>query len=447
MKKKISMVAIIIAVILSAFSAYSYATEIQPRTVISTDDVMQILEGEEVITSEEGATEDENAYEIIENDFFWFSEEDYTMNQLVDGNVYLFVDGDITFSGSIKGSAFVFATGTVEFTEECYIADVIYILADSVKVNGEVYDIYSAGNKFELGEYGYVNRDIRACASDIKLRGTIYRDVYLSAENINVKDEEAALLIGGDFNYSSSEEIEDLDEVVQYGNVNFSLQEEEDEEIVVEETITEKIADYAWGALSSVVYVLVIYGILKLIAPKFGEKTGNDLKEKGIVAFAVGLLVWVIIALAIIASIIMLFISVGAPVAVIAWIVMIVGIYISPAVFSIAIVNAFRKEKGNAGVEIAILAVIAAVVWLLQQVPLVGGFISFIVLTTGLGLVIRNSMAKRERKIEQVAEVVTQEVAEEVKKEVETTEIEENNTSNETNNDNNETNNDNTPEQ
>ena len=104
----------------------------------------------------------------------------------------------------------------------------------------------------------------------------------------------------------------------------------------------------------------------------------------------------------------------------ISWILMLVGIYISPAVFSISLLNIFKKEKENVGLEIAILAVIAIVLWLLQQIPYVGGWASFIIVTTGLGLVIRNAVVKKEMKEENVST--------EIKEDIEPAQKEENNT-------------------
>jgi len=155
----------------------------------------------------------------------------------------------------------------------------------------------------------------------------------------------------------------------------------------------------------------VIFGILKLIAPKFIERTGTDLKEKGIVAFTVGLLSWVLITLAIVASLILLFTPLGVPVSIIAWIAMLVIIFISPAAFSIALLDVVKqkseKVKGNIGLEILVLAIIAICVWGIQKLPYIGGFASFVVVTTGVGLIIRNLRAKIENnKVEETTQVV-----------------------------------------
>lgn len=409
MRKKITLIAIIVALILTLFTAFSFATQIEPRT--SINEPVITIEGEDIVTGEEITQDTE--YEIIEQDFYIISDENYTMDQLVDGNAYLIVDGDITFSGNVLGSVYILANGTVEFTEESKISDAIYILAQNVKVNTiEVYDIYSASESFELMENSYVSRDLRAIASNIKLRGNIYRDVYLNAENIDVKDGETELFIGGDFNYSSPAEIEGIQDVVKYGNVNFSLQENEMDETVVE-TTSDKIKSYSINALTSAVYVIVIYGILKLISPKFIEKSGADLKEKSIVAFSVGLLTWVIIVLAIVVSIILIFTPLCSPISIISWIVMLVIICASSAVFSISILEVIKQKvekiRGNVGLEIAVLAGIAIFVWLLQELPYIGGVVSSVVITTGIGLIIRNAIAKRATKTEEATTTIVEE--------------------------------------
>ena len=151
----------------------------------------------------------------------------------------------------------------------------------------------------------------------------------------------------------------------------------------------------------SIIYVLAIYGILVLIAPKYKERMGKDIKEKGIVDFAIGLLSWIIGMIILIMSIIIVF-TIGAPISILVWTAMFVIIYISNAVFSIAIFeNVKSKLKGKQATEIVALAGIALVVWILQQISFVGGIVSFITVTTGVGLTVRN-VIKKEIKIDKV---------------------------------------------
>lgn len=395
MKKKLSLLLIALILIVSILGTFSYANEIQPRTGAEEDGVMPISET---------APEDDNAsdtdqiqdYDITYDDLYVFEDKDYEMNKLIDGNAYIIANGDVKFTGEVKGSVFIFANGTVEITDEAYIADSLYIFAQEVKVNGVMYDIYCASQKFEIMEEAYISRDIRVAAADVKLRGSIYRDVYLTADNIDVKDETSALFAGGDFNYTSGKEVEGLQDVVTYGEIHFKLE----EETTVEISLADKIKDYAFSAVTSIIYVLVIYFVLKLISPRFTEAVSKDLKEKSIIAFVVGLVTWAIIFIAIIISIILLFTTIGMPISIIAWLAMTIIIYISSAVFSISISGIAKDKieavKDNKVLEICLLMLIALCVWILQKLPYIGGLFSFIILTTGIGLIIRNIIAKKE---------------------------------------------------
>ncbi len=406
MKKKISLVLIALIILVSILGTFCFAKEIQPRTS-GEDGIMPISEPEEDETTPISETnpEDNNnnsgtdetpKYDITYSDLYIFEDKDYEMNKLIDGNAYIMTNGNVKFTGEVNGSVFIFANGTVEFEEESYVADSLYVFAKEIKVNGAIYDIYGASERFELMEKAYISRDIKVAAADVKLRGTVYRDVFLVADNIDVKDETSSLFAGGDFNYTSSKEVEGLKDVVTYGEINFKLE----EETYVEITLAEKIKDYAFSAVTSIIYALVIYFVLKLLSPRFTEAITKDIKEKSIISFVVGLVTWAIIFVAIIISIMLLFTAIGMPISIIAWFIITIMIYISSAVFSISITGIAKDKiqsvKNNKVLEICLLMLIALCVWILQKLPYIGGLCNFIILTTGIGLIIRNIIAKNE---------------------------------------------------
>ncbi|MCI8961522.1 MAG: hypothetical protein HFJ18_01170 [Clostridia bacterium] len=407
MKKKITLVLIALIILVSILGTICFAKEIQPRT--SEEDgitpISQPLPEEDGTDpiSETNPEDDNNSetdetpqYDITYSDLYVFEDKDYEMNKLIDGNAYIMTNGNVKFTGEVNGSVFIFANGTVEFGEEAYVADSLYVFAKEVKVNGAIYDIYGATERFELMEKAYISRDIKIAAANVKLRGTVYRDVFLTADNIDVKDENSSLFAGGDFNYTSGKEVEGLQDVVTYGEIHFKLAKETSVEI----TLAEKIKDYAFSAVTSIIYALVIYFVLKLLSPRFTEAITKDLKEKSIIAFVVGLITWAIIFIAIIMSIMLLFTAIGSPISIIAWLIMTIIIYISSAVFSISITGIFKDKieavKTNKVLEVCLLMLIALCVWILQKLPYIGGLCNFIILTTGIGLIIRNIIAKKE---------------------------------------------------
>ncbi len=401
MKKRISIILIALLVLATLLGTFCYATEIQPRVSTETEGGINPIsltdsqENEQIETT----TPTIDDYDVTYSDLYVFEDKDYELesNKLVDGNAYIFANGDVKISGQVNGSIFIIANGTVEFAESSGIYDTLYVLAQEVKINGAIYDIYSLSDKFEIMENGYISRDIRVMADNVKLRGTVHRDAYLEAENIDVKDDEGALSIDGNFNYTSKKEIQGLEDIVLYGKINFNLEEENAGTI----STGEKILGYVSSAVTSIIYALVIYFLIGLIAPKFIERVGKDIQEKTLLPFIVGLVTWVAITMAIVISIMLVFTSYGSAVAIIAWTIMFIIIYISSAVFSMSVLG-FVKTKitqiqENKALEICALAVIALCVWILQKIPFIGGLCSFIILTTGIGLIIRNIIPLKEK--------------------------------------------------
>ncbi len=403
MKKKISVIILLLLLMITILCTFSYATE------IGEDDVLISLEDEEDETSE---TDETNTYDydVTYDDIYVFQDEDYVMDEIVDGNAFIFVNGDVTVTGEIAGSMYIISNGTVELTKESYVADALFIMARSIKIDGIVYDIYAICDDFETMENAYICRDIKVMATNAKLLGFIYRDVYLKAGNVEVQDDESALTIYGDFNYTSKQEAEGLEDVVLYGEINFNLEEETEEEIV---SVSDIIKQYVLSAITSLVYVIVVYLILKLMSPKFIENVGKDLKEKGIVDFVIGLLVWVIGILALIISFILLFTSIGTPISIIAWIIMVTVVYISSAVLSIAIWGVVKEKvekiKENKATEVCTLLGIALCLWILQKIPYVGEVFGFIIITTGMGLIIRNIVDRKKLETQEKADTTVQE--------------------------------------
>lgn len=389
MKKQIKIVCIFLMIVLLCLPFFTYASEIDTPVTTSEND-------EETSITTDG---EDNSDSIIYSDLYIAKDTDYEMKDLVDGNVYILANGNVKISGRVNGNIYVLANGTVELTEDAYIVSSLYSCSRNLKVSGKVYDIYAVVlDKTELNDSAIIYRDIKVSSTDAKLRGTIYRNVFLMSNNIDVKDENSQLTLGGNFIYSSIKEAEGLSDVVKYGEINFT---KEEEEVEVVETLADKITGYAKSGIMSIIYVLAIYGILVLIAPKYKERMGKDIKEKGIVDFAIGLLSWIIGMIILIMSIIIVF-TIGAPISILVWTAMFVIIYISNAVFSIAIFeNVKSKLKGKKATEIVALAGIALVVWILQQIPFVGGIVSFITVTTGVGLTVRN-VIKKEIKIDKV---------------------------------------------
>ena len=384
MKKKIILIAMITMLLAFTFIGTSFAIDDVPIESLNVDDILK--------EQETSAEDDETVYD----DLYIMENKDYVMNTLVDGNAFIMVNGNVKITGKIAGSAYILANGKIEIAEDAIVLDSLYALSKETVIKGYVCDVYSASETFETASDSYIERNLKAAASNLKLRGIIGKNANLTGENITVKDEESALEIGGDFSYTSKSEIENLDEIVKNGEINYT---KEEEEVVKAPSFVEKLKSTAIDALASAVYVIIVYFIIKLITPKFIERVGKDIKEKSIVDFAVGLLSFIVGAIAIVLSFILLITLVGIPVSIISWILMLLAVFISPAVFNIAVLELlsqkFNNIKGNTGYTILALIGISLCLSILELIPYIGSIVNFIIITMGLGLVVRNIVSRK----------------------------------------------------
>lgn len=388
MKKKTSILLVVLAIVMLILPIFSYAQEIQKRT-----------EDETVINSEENQEDNQEDNQVDNNvvysDLYILEDNNYEMNKNVDGNVFIIASGDVKISGLVKGSVYVLSSGDVSIDIDAGIGNSLYVVtAKNISISGAVYDVYTVSEKFETTDEAIIYRDINSIAGNAKLRGYINRNINISAVNIDVKDESSSLEIGGNFNYKSEKEIENLSDIVTSGKINYSKQVDSKQ---TKTNLNSQIGHYIVNAITSIIYTLIIYFILSLIAPKFVERIGKDLKQKGIVAFAIGLLSIIIGIIGIVLSIFLLLTTITMPIAAVYWFIIFIVIYMSNAVFSISVLGIFKeKMKDNKALQIVALIGINLAIWLLQQIPYyIGSIVSTITVITGIGLIIRNVIERK----------------------------------------------------
>lgn len=365
-------------------------------------DIMLINESVEEEAIKEHKSSEAEEVEEIQKDLFIFEQSDYEMDKLVDGNAYIIATGNVKISGQINGNAYVLTSGKIEITEEAYIADSLYAIGtNEISISGIVYDAYVFTKDFKLQSTGGIARDAYILSNNASLVGQIYRNVNISSDDISLKDENDNELkaINGDFNYSSKNKIEDIENYVLQGNVNFKEMIEQ-EKVPTVKSMYSIIKEMIFGAITTVVYVLTICGVLKFVAPEFKKKLGALVQTNAAKALLVGLITMLIEIAAFIFSIILIFTSFLSPIAIIAWIIGFALIYISSAVLSISIYEALKgkmeKVKENNSLKIAMLSLIAIGVWVIQKLPIVGGIATLVIYLIGQGLIVKNFLPEKE---------------------------------------------------
>lgn len=404
--KKSKILSLVLAIMLiatfSIFTTKTYATEGEKLTTTIAE------EGEELTTigaddsqvdlDEDGHehSEDEQMPDVHKGDLYVFFGEDdfnattYVMDKMVDGNVFIFAN-DVKVTGTVNGSLYVFAT-KLTVDESAYIAMDLYAFAQEITMSGYAFDVYAACRSFDMTKTGVAYRDLKLAATDAHLIGGVGRDVDLTASNIAVyDDEENNFFVGNNFNYSSDKEIEHINDITVRGEVNF----EKAEEKKVENTNV--IKDYVIDAVKAIIFAIAIYAVLVFLAPKFIEKSREYVSTRGLLAAAIGLAFTILVP---IVAFILLFTVIGVSLAFLCGFVYAAVLMISTAVVTIAI-NEFicgKVEKLNTTwKKILMIIPVSLVLFLIKQIPFLGGLVSIIVFFAGVGIVTLYQFDKRRK--------------------------------------------------
>lgn len=367
--------------------------------VFATETDNQVTEEntESEITEEETSGDTEMIYEgdlyvlFSEDDY---SETTYVMDKYVDGNVFIFGQ-DVKITGQVNGSLFVFAS-SLEIAENAYIACHVFAYASDITMSGYTTDMYVACNNFEMTSTGVIYRDLKLGTENAILYGQVGRDVDLSADNITVyKDDDTQLFVAEDFNYSSANEIADIDKITVNGEVTFTeTQEDTSNDNVVQEHI--------YKATTNAVFTLAVYALIIFLAPKFTQKSKEFVSTRSLIAAAVGLGFLVLVP---IIAFILIFTIIGIPVS-IAIIVLYALILMIGNTVVTGTINEFIVDKvpalNNIWKKILLIIPVSIVVYLVKQIPVIGGWFGFILILIGIGIVVLYQFDKRKKETDVV---------------------------------------------
>lgn len=362
MKKTIKFLTLCLTFLL-AFYSVCFAT--------STDDI---------------ASDSEATGTVIENtnnDVFAGNDE-VSVDGYVNGNAFVF-GKQVTVSGYINGDLFVMAN-TLSIEGTAQIVGNIFALAQDMTISGRVNDVYAFSQNFTLSSEGVIARNLNLSCNTATFEGKIGRNVNLAADSFSFT-ENALNVVGKDFNYSSQQEAT-IPEGAVIGEINFS-------QTAVEETES-SLSDYVFVFFMVVLYSAIVIILATRVAPNFAEKATYSLCKKPFKSALVGILTFIIIPFV---SILLLLLFSGvfvyATFALIAVYLLVISITIS--ILGMAVGNYFaNKLKAKTNAKFILLSVASvAVLWLLQQVPIIGGYISIFTIVFGLGIFVYSLFSKK----------------------------------------------------
>lgn len=398
LKKKTKVMVLLLAIIL-IISTISFATE---DTAVVTSDtegtaIEETSETDEDATAVEEATteetEDDDTTEIRDGDLYVFDDE-INMDQLVDGNVYLF-GNNINVTGKVNGN--LYAVGNnVTFSEDAYVVQAIYVLANSLTMNGCANDLYAAATTVDMSYDSFMIRDLRVAATTFNFNGGVGRDafVYANTFNFSTTDGDDAIVYGN-LTYTASNELSLSTDYVQ-GEITYTKY-----AVQEGESIQDIIKNDVISACRAIIYALVVLVLCVWLAPKFLEKVSSYVTPAdGAKAFGIGILTYVV---AIIAVLGLLFTVVGTYLGFAIAGLLVLLASISTAIVGIAITYKLKEKFAYKQTYLTYLTLIGVmiVIYLVGLIPYIGAIVGFILNAMGLGITVNYLITKGKVKKEE----------------------------------------------
>lgn len=396
MFKKLSKTLVIVIIAIAiGLSATSFAAESEnPETTGNENAVITETNAEQEETIGEEAAEEANQENTTkESDVYIIEQGTVTIDYIVDGNLFIIAD-TVNITSQIGGDAFIIANNIN--IDGGYIYNNLFAVATNINVNGIVYDIYTCTDNLTIGASGYIYRDAHIMTNKFNVLGPIGRNVSAILNNIafTSEDTNATGKIFGTLNYTSENEI-NIDKNYVEGDINFNKS-------VAEPTAT-TVETYLYSVAMFVIMALVIYLLTIWLTPKFAEEAKETLTKKPLQTIGFGLLALFAIPLLVLLLLI-LQVTVSVAFALLALYVLL--LLIASAYFVIAVAEAITEKikMENKWQKLGIVVCIAVVLWAIGQIPYVGGFIEFVAIILGLGILTKKIIPHKNKKIEESVE-------------------------------------------
>ena len=383
LKNKFKTIIILIIIILSFMVPIVRAENETTTEAATNEDVSLISEDSEEVNAEEILSQ----MEIKEEDVF-LTGEDVLVDYIVDGNLFVLAN-KVTIDSQIGGDVFILAN-EVNITNNAYVYSNLFTITPNLSIAGSVYDVYALSKNVTID--GYVYRDIKISTNTLNINGYVSRNAFVSASAINFatasEDETITSkgIIKGNLNYSSNQELSIPEGSVE-GTTNFK-------EIVKS---SPNIQSYLLSLGGFLTTVAILWLLCLWITPKFLQNTDTLLTKKTLPVIGYGVLTPIVV---IISFVILVLIGITSNIGLLALALLFLLIAISSATFAITVNNVIcNKLKVEKNVQkLGLLLVTAAVLWLINLIPYVGGWISFATSILGLGILVKSIIPAKKGK-------------------------------------------------
>lgn len=389
LKNKTKIIAFLLVLILAITSSFVYAD----NETSSENDIALISDTSETkpveTNVENTVSTNETSKDSYKNSDVYLMGDNVTIDYVVDGNLFVMAD-TVTINSKIGGDAFIMAK-TINVGDQAYIFSNLFAMADSIDIKGVVYDVYALAQNFTVSN-GYIYRDAKLCCNTININGTIGRNAFVSCSNINFNtDENDKGIIYGDLTYSTPSELS-FDKNIVNGNVTYKAP-----KFSPEKSVREIVASYISDLGAFLAFVIIIWLVCLWLAPKFLNDTNKFVGKKTLNVLGTGLLTLIAVP---IACIILLLLQLTAGISLLTVAIYILALIVAKSIFTI-VANNYLCSKLNINKNTGIfgmLIVSGVIVWVISELPYVGGIVSFIISVLGLGVLVSAILPKKAKK-------------------------------------------------
>ena len=389
LKNKTKIIAFLLVLILAITSSFVYAD----NETSSENDIALISDTSETkpveTNVENTVSTNETSKDSYKNSDVYLMGDNVTIDYVVDGNLFVMAD-TVTINSKIGGDAFIMAK-TINVGDQAYIFSNLFAMADSIDIKGVVYDVYALAQNFTVSN-GYIYRDAKLCCNTININGVIGRNAFVSCSNINFNtDENDKGIIYGDLTYSAPSELS-FDKNIVNGNVTYKAP-----KVSPEKSVREIVASYISDLGAFLAFVIIIWLVCLWVAPKFLNDTNKFVGKKTLNVLGTGLLTLIAVP---IACIILLLLQLTAGISLLTVAIYILALIVAKSIFTI-VANNYLCSKLNINKNTGIfgmLIVSGVIVWVISELPYVGGIVSFIISVLGLGVLVSAILPKKAKK-------------------------------------------------
>lgn len=396
LKNKTKIIAFLLVLILAITSSFVYAD----NETSSENDIALISDTSETkpveTNVENTVSTNETSKDSYKNSDVYLMGDNVTIDYVVDGNLFVMAD-TVTINSKIGGDAFIMAK-TINVGDQAYIFSNLFAMANSIDIKGVVYDVYALSQNFTVSN-GYIYRDAKLCCNTININGVIGRNAFVSCSNINFNtDENDKGIIYGDLTYSTPSELS-FDKNIVNGNVTYKAP-----KVSPEKSVREIVASYISDLGAFLAFVIIIWLVCLWLAPKLLNDTNKFVGKKTLNVLGTGLLTLIAVP---ISCIILLLLQLTAGISLLTVAIYILALIVAKSIFTI-VANNYLCSKLNINKNTGIfgmLIVSGVIVWVISELPYVGGIVSFIISVLGLGVLVSAILPKKAKKASDTNEV------------------------------------------